>query len=155
MDRPLDLFVPTKSPSHRLKRVEREVRQLLADIFQRQDIPVVWDANRNSVPFPGPVTVTHVKISPDLRECRVGILPLDPKKSDEWSRYAALAAPLIRKSFANRSIFRVVPQFHFYLDPTFETAERLEALLALKRPSSEAEPHDSNPTSHGDHHASF
>lgn len=150
---PLDLFLPAKAPSPRLKRVEREIRQLLAEIFQRQDVPAVWDADRKAVPFPGPVTVTHVKISPDLRECRVGILPLDPKKAEEWEHYVALATPLIRKSFAHRSIFRVVPQFHFYLDPSFATAERLEALLKARHGPEEASPiaEEGNPSENDNH----
>lgn len=129
MTKHLNLFVPTRTPSPRTKRVEHEVRHILAEIFQRQDIPPVRGADRQIVPFPGPLTVTSVKISPDLRECRVGVLPLDPKKSEEMVTYFELATPLIRKSFAGRSIFRVVPHFRFQLDSTFATAERLEALL--------------------------
>lgn len=137
MKQQLDLFVPAKAPSPRLKRVEHEVRQILAEIFQKQDIAPVWNEERELIPFPGPLTVTSVKISPDLHECWIGVTPLDPNKAAATERYLPAAEPLIRKSFAKRSVFRVVPRLFFHLDTTFAKAERLDALLKARSPREE------------------
>jgi ribosome-binding factor A len=125
----LDLFVSQKAPSPRIKRVEKEVRNLLAGILQRNEIPPIFDKNNQLVPFPGIITVTGVKMSMDLHECKVFIIPLANKMIDSVSPYFELATPVIRKVFAQKSKMRFVPNFKFEIDSSFATADRIEKLL--------------------------
>lgn len=127
--RQLDLFIPLKAPSPRLKRVEKEIKQILSEIFQRQDIPPIWDEKGQLIPFPGIITITYVKISSDLQECSVFIMPLANRVVGNIESYFEKAAPLIRKSFAQKSVLRLIPHFKFQLDSSFSTAERIEKLL--------------------------
>ncbi|MDR2464642.1 MAG: 30S ribosome-binding factor RbfA [Holosporales bacterium] len=133
----LDLFVPQRSISPRVKRVEKEIRHLLSDILQRKDIPPIFDTNNNLMPFPGIITVTGVKISADLRECKVFVMPLANKMIDAVLPYFELACPIIRKIFAQKSKMRFVPNFTFEIDSSFATAERIEQLLKESAPSTE------------------
>lgn len=125
----LNLFVPTKAPSNRPRRVEKEIQRLLSEIFQRQELPPIWDQQKQIMPFPGPLTVTNVKISKDLRECRVYVMPLANRHADTVIPYFESAAPVLRKVFAERSTLRLVPHFRVELDDSFATAERIETLL--------------------------
>lgn len=127
--RPLNLFVPTKAPSTRPHRVEKEIRRLLSEIFQRQEMPPIWDDDRKEIPFPGPLTVTEVQISKDLRECNVFVMPLANRQVNAIGPYFERATPVLRKVFAERSTLRLVPNFRVRLDNSFATAERIEALL--------------------------
>ncbi|MDR1598049.1 MAG: 30S ribosome-binding factor RbfA [Holosporales bacterium] len=139
----LNLFVPDRAPSPRVKRVEREVRAILAEIFQRQSIPPVFDKDGQLLPFPGIITVTGVHMSADLRECRVYVMPLANKMLDQVLPYFEHAAPLIRKAFAQQSKMRVVPNFHFEIDASFATCERIDELL---RGNKSDEPYMANET---------
>lgn len=128
----LQLYVPERRESSRVKKVAREIRRILSEIFAEQDIPPVWDAGGAVVPFPGPLTVTDVKLAADLVDCKVFVMPLANRQAEAVEPYFSLAAPLVRKQFAARSVLRLVPNFHFLLDSSFQTAERLDALLAQK-----------------------
>ncbi|MDR0630992.1 MAG: 30S ribosome-binding factor RbfA [Holosporales bacterium] len=125
----LDLFVPTRAPSPRVNRVEKEIRAILSNIFQRQDIPPIFSKLGDVIPFPGIVTITRVKISPDLRECKVFLRPLIGEHAEKVVDYFSVAVPVIRKLFAQQSRLRVVPNFKFEIDLSFEAAERIDELL--------------------------
>ncbi|MDR1907778.1 MAG: 30S ribosome-binding factor RbfA [Holosporales bacterium] len=135
----LNLFVPARAPLPRVKRVEKEVRAILADIFQRQDIPPVFDKDKKLIPFPGIITVTGVHISGDLRECKVFLMPLasnvlhagEHDNAEVILNYFETATPLIRKVFAHQSKMRIVPNFHFEIDSSFAVAERIDELLKI------------------------
>lgn len=127
--RSLNLFVPNKAPSNRPHRVEKEIKRLLSEIFQRQELPPILDENRQVIPFPGPLTVTDVRISRDLRECQVFVMPLANQQARAIAPYFERATPVLRKMFAGRSTLRLVPNFQVRLDDSFATAERIEALL--------------------------
>lgn len=143
----LSLFVPEGKSSPRVKKVAREIRRILSEIFMRQDIPPVWDDEGTLVPFPGPLTVTDVQLSADLVECRVFVMPLANKHADAIAPYFALATPLVRKQFAQYSELRLVPNFHFSLDTSFAVAEKIDALIFQNH---EHLPHSEQEDSHDD-----
>ncbi|GHS92327.1 hypothetical protein AGMMS49949_04330 [Alphaproteobacteria bacterium] len=126
---PLDLFVPQKLPSPRTNRVAKEIQRLLSQLFQRQDLPPVWNESQQIMPFPGPITITEVKVSSDLQACTVFFMPLARQNVEAWHYYFKRATPLIRKQFAKQSLLRFVPSFVFLLDPQFEIEERMDLLL--------------------------
>jgi ribosome-binding factor A len=109
--------------------VEKEIRAVLSAMFQRQSIPPVFNKGGDVIPFPGVVTITNVKISGDLRECKVLVTPFASKETDSIIHYFEKATPLIRKMFAQHSNLKAVPNFKFELDTSFEEAERIDELL--------------------------
>ncbi|MDR0632910.1 MAG: ribosome-binding factor A [Holosporales bacterium] len=125
----LNFFVPEKTASHKVKKAAREVKQILSEIFQRQEIPPVLDKHRVFLEFPGAVTITDVKMSSDLQECTVFFLPFANINAEKTLLYFEAAAPAIRKVFAKKSVFRMVPNFRFELDSNFFIIDRIEELL--------------------------
>jgi ribosome-binding factor A len=76
------------------------------------------------------VTVTEVRMSPDLRNATVFVLPFGADR-DAGDLAAALrhAAPFLRGQLAGEVALRVVPSLRFEADRSFERAGRIEALL--------------------------
>jgi ribosome-binding factor A len=127
--KPLDLFVPEKSTFPRSKRAAKEVKRLLSEIFQKQDVPPFLGPDQQYLTFPGQVTITDVKISNDLKECTVSIVSLANSRTEDVEAYFCQATSLIRKIFARKSTLRFVPHFTFRLDDSFLKVAELEKLL--------------------------
>ena len=111
-----------KAPSQRQLRVGEELRHVIANILERGDIRDPDVAGR-------PVTVTEVSVSPDLRNATVFVVPLGG--GDTASLLAGLkrVRPYLRHEVARAVQLRVVPDFFFAADDTFDNASRIETLL--------------------------
>jgi len=117
-----------KRPSHRPEQVGETIRHVLAEVLVRD----VRD------PRVGRVTVTGVRVSPDLAHARVLVVPA----GDEAGRQQALdglrsAAGFLRSRVARSLTTRTVPELHFELDRGFDHAARIDALLASLRDGDE------------------
>jgi ribosome-binding factor A len=100
-------------------RVSEELREILAE-----EIPKLKD------PRVGFVTVTGVKVTPDLRRARVFYTAM----GDDPARRATAAALRSARGHLRRVIGRqvrmkVLPDLEFEQDDTVETADRIEELL--------------------------
>ncbi|HXV74021.1 MAG TPA: 30S ribosome-binding factor RbfA [Sphingomonadales bacterium] len=113
-------------PSIRALRVAEAIRHALAEILARGEVQDEALAGQS-------LTVSEVKLSPDLREATVFVLPLGD--ADEKPVLAALnrAAPFIASQVAKRVATRFVPRYRFRADARFAEASRIEALLASPR----------------------
>ena len=105
--------------SARTSRVSEEFREILAE-----EIPKLKD------PRIGFVTVTGVKVSPDLRHAWVYYTVM----GDERERRASAAAlrsagPHLRRVIGSQVRLKVLPALEFEEDDTDRTAERIEALI--------------------------
>ena len=109
-------------PTQRQLRVAEEIRHLLAAIFTRGEFrdPALADAQ---------VTVTEVRISPDLRNATAFVARLG--RSDVTDLLPALtrAAPYLRGELAKAMRLRVAPQLSFQADTALEYAMHVDALL--------------------------
>jgi len=110
--------------SRRVQRVGDAVRETIADLLLRD----VRD------PRVGMVTLTDVRMSPDLRCARVAFSTL----GDADARAASLAglrsaSGFIRKEVARRLHLRVAPEIRFEFDPSLESAERISRILQQAR----------------------
>jgi ribosome-binding factor A len=111
--------VNARSEGPRTSRVSEEFREILAE-----EIPKLKD------PRVGFVTVTGVKVSPDLRRAWVYYTVL----GDERERRASAAAlrsagPHLRRVIGAQVRLKVLPELAFEQDDTEETAERIETLI--------------------------
>jgi ribosome-binding factor A len=103
----------------RVERVGEEFREILAEAIQGLKDPRV-----------GFVTVTAVKVSPDLRVAWVFYTVLGDERSKVATR-AALdsAVPHLRRELGRQIHLKVTPELRFEHDDLLETGERIDALL--------------------------
>lgn len=125
----LNLFLPEKQSSPRVKKVESKVKRILSEIFQRDSIPPIRNEEGEFLNFPGPITINHIKISSDLKDCKVFIMPLANINVEKIAPYFEHATPVIRKIFAKQSDMRFIPEFHFILDDKISYIEKLENII--------------------------
>lgn len=118
------LFTPAKAPSHRLLRVGEEVRHILSSLFLRGDFPAPG--------LPTSVTITQVKMSPDLQHATVYIMPLGGQYKEETLAYLKEIAGFLRHQLGKELKAKFTPALRFHIDDSFEQAERIEKLLKEK-----------------------
>ncbi|MFL0205228.1 30S ribosome-binding factor RbfA [Aquirufa sp. 2-AUSEE-184A6] len=106
----------------RQQKFGRQIQKDLSDIFQKEFKEIFGK---------GMVTVTEVKISPDLSvaRCYLSFLLIDDREAvmDELE----IRNKAIRNALANRirKQVRIIPNLVFFLDDTAEYAAKIEALF--------------------------
>lgn len=109
--------------SVRLLRVGESVRHALSNILMRGDIQ---DADLTKTP----ITVTEVKVSPDLRNASVYFLPLGGQNSDVIKKALEKNSAYIRGQLAKMVTMKYLPKLQFKVDPSFDEAGKVNTLLA-------------------------
>lgn len=105
--------------SLRTERMADEIRDILAANFQ---------GGRMNDPRLEFVTITAVKISPDLQVVTVYFRTYDSSKPERAQKGLESAASYLRKQLKVLDIRRV-PELRFIYDSTLESAERIEGIL--------------------------
>jgi ribosome-binding factor A len=113
-------------PSQRQLRVGEGLRHVLAELLTRGHLrePALADAQ---------LTVSEVRISPDLRHAVVFVTELGGELSPERLEALQRAAPQLRGEAARRMRLKYAPDLSFRPDRSFAEAARIEALLAKER----------------------
>jgi ribosome-binding factor A len=111
-----------KPPSQRQLRVAEEIRHVLAGVFARGEIrdPELTDVL---------VTVTEVRIGPDLKRATAFVTRLG--RSDIADKLPALrrAAPYLRAQLAKQLRLRAAPDLSFQADTSIDYAMHVDELL--------------------------
>jgi ribosome-binding factor A len=109
-------------PSARQLRVGEEVRHGLARIFERHELrdPALVDAT---------LTVTEVRMSPDLKHATVFVMPLAGAHAPETLAGLKRGAPYLRGLVAREVPLRFTPTLSFMLDESFDHAHRINEIL--------------------------
>lgn len=112
-----------KPPSQRQLRVGEEIRHALAQPLLRGDLhdPILADAS---------VTVTEVKVSPDLKNATAFVMPLGGGAQSEVLGALADAAPYLRSLVGRAMRLRFTPRLSFKIDPSFDEGDKIDRLLA-------------------------
>src|SRR3954451_18514693 len=125
--------------SQRVERVASEVRGVLGEVLARDGIkdPRVRGA--------GLITVTHVRVSGDLRHARAlfTVHDADAAALERVRQGLDHASGYFRQAIARRLRMKVAPAVKFEVDQVFEQAERVEKLLREERaarPAPNSEP---------------
>jgi ribosome-binding factor A len=101
-------------------RVGEQIRQLLSESLARE----VHD------PGVGFVTLTRVRMSPDLQVARIFYTSIgDDKARAETRRALDRATPFLRRQVGRQLRLRRVPELHFQFDESVESQERIERIL--------------------------
>jgi ribosome-binding factor A len=104
----------------RPERVGEELRQELSMLLLRE----VHD------PGIGLVTLTRVKVSPDLQVARVFYTLIGAEKARAQTKKALdRATPFLRRQIGSRVRLRRVPELIFEFDRSVENQERIEKIL--------------------------
>ena len=132
--------------SQRIERVQGEVRAILGEVLARDEIkdPRVRGA--------GLITVTHVRVSGDLRHARAmfTVHDADAAALERVRQGLDNASGYFRQAIARRLRMKVAPAVKFEVDKVFEQAERVEQLLRDVKTEPERQP-DGDHAAHGEH----
>jgi ribosome-binding factor A len=113
----------SKGPGQRQLRVGEMIRHALAEILMRSEIA--------DPDFDGhDVTITEVKLSPDLRNATIYAVPFG--QGDPETLLAGLVRhhKFLRGELAKRVDLKYMPNISFEIDRTFEEAERIDKILS-------------------------
>ncbi len=111
-----------RPPGQRQLRVAEEIRHVLATLFARTEFR---DPDLAGII----ITVTEVRISPDLKHATVFVTRLG--RSDIGACLPALkrAAPFLRSQIAHEIRLRVAPDLSFQPDTALDYATHIDGLL--------------------------
>ena len=112
-----------RAPSQRQLRVGEELRHALAQLLRPGELrdPALREAN---------ITVSEVRVSPDLKNATAFVMPLAGAGADQIMAGLKRSAVFLRGRVAQMVALRQVPNLVFALDDAFDNAARIAALLA-------------------------
>ena len=108
--------------SQRQLRVGELIKQSLGQIFLRDEakLPILETKN---------ITVTEVRMSPDLKNARAYVIPLGGKDSEKTVNILTEFSHLIRKALSKKIEMKFLPKVSFVSDKSFDYAEKIEKLI--------------------------
>lgn len=110
------------APSQRQLRVGEELRHAVVRIFDHAHFhdPDLAAAS---------ITVTEVRVSPDLKNATAFVIPLGGLQMDRVVAALNRAQGYFRRELGRELALRFVPRIHFSADTSFEYSSRIDALL--------------------------
>ena len=108
--------------SQRQLRVGELIKQSLGQIFLKEEAKVPTIMTRN-------ITVTEVRMSPDLKNARAYVIPLGGKDTDNTVNILTKFSHLIRKALSKKIDMKFLPKVSFVSDKSFDYAEKIEKLI--------------------------
>ena len=108
--------------SQRQLRVGELVKQALGQIFLRDEAKVPILETKN-------ITVTEVRMSPDLKNARAYVIPLGGKNTEKAVSILTEFSHLIRKALSKKVDMKFLPKVSFVSDKSFDYAEKIETLI--------------------------
>jgi ribosome-binding factor A len=115
-----------KAPSHRQLRVGEELRHALSRILARGELrdPSLADLN---------LTVTEVRLSPDLKNATAFVVPLGGSGLEAAVAALNRAGGFFRSRLAREVALRHAPRVAFAADRSFDEARRVDEILERPR----------------------
>ena len=109
-------------PGQRQLRVGEEIRHALSELFMRDEL---HEPELDGMP----ITVSQVKISPDLKNASAYVMPLGGANREAVMDALVRVTPAIRTMLGHKLKLRFTPRLSFRLDTSFEEAGRINDLL--------------------------
>ena len=113
-------------PNHRKLRVGELIKQNLGQIFLKNEAKIP-SLNTELV------TVTEVKMSPDLKSARAYVIPLGGKETEKTVNILTECSYLVRKALSKKIETKFLPRLYFVGDKSFDYAEKIERLIKLNK----------------------
>ena len=108
--------------SQRQLRVGELIKQSLGQIFLRDEAKVPGLETKN-------ITVTEVRMSPDLKNAKAYVIPLGGKDTKKAVDVLTEFSYLIRKALSKKIDIKFLPKVYFVGDKSFDYAEKIEKLI--------------------------
>ena len=108
--------------SQRQLRVGELIKQSLGQIFLRDEAKVPTLETKN-------ITVTEVRMSPDLKNARAYVIPLGGKDADKTVNILTEFSYLVRKALSKKVDMKFLPTVSFISDKSFDYAAKIEKLI--------------------------
>jgi ribosome-binding factor A len=105
--------------SHRIDKVEHLIKEEISLIF----------LHKLQDPVFGLVTITSVKVSPDLKIAKVYISVFQKENRALVLEKAETISGYIRTQLAQRIRLRFTPELKFFIDDTLDYVEKIEGLI--------------------------
>jgi len=111
-----------KPISQRQLRVGEMIKQSLSMIFLKDEAKIPEIITKE-------ITVTEVRMSPDLKSAKVFVLPLGGKNSEEIVIKLKEFSFVVRKVLSKKIEMKFLPKLFFVKDESFDYAEKIENLI--------------------------
>ena len=111
-----------KAFTQRQLRVGELVKQNLGELFIRNEAKIPSINSKM-------ITVTEVRMTPDLKTARVYVIPLGGIDTKETVRILTEYSHLVRKALSKRLDIKFLPKLTFVEDNSFEYAEKIEKII--------------------------
>ena len=108
--------------SQRQLRVGELVKQNLGELFIRNEAKIPTINSKL-------ITVTEVRMTPDLKTARVYVIPLGGIDTKETVKILTEYSHLVRKALSKRLDIKFLPKLTFVEDNSFEYAEKIERII--------------------------
>ena len=108
--------------TQRQLRVGELIKQNLGQIFLRGEAKLAKLETKN-------ITVTEVRMSPDLKNAKAYIIPLGGKDTEKAVDILTEFSPIIRKVLSKKINMKFMPKVYFVSDKSFDYAEKIEKLI--------------------------
>ena len=108
--------------SQRQLRVGELIKQSLGQIFLRDEAKIPNLETKN-------ITVTEVRMSTDLKNAKVYVIPLGGKDTENAVNVLTEFSYLIRKALSKKVDMKFLPKVYFVSDKSFDYAEKIEKLI--------------------------
>lgn len=108
--------------SVRLLKVGEQVRHVISEILTRQQV-------HDDTLSAHTVSVTEVRMTPDLRQASVYVKPLLGEDEEAVLKALRTNTAFFQREVAQRLKLKFAAKIHFRSDETFDEASRIDALL--------------------------
>ena len=116
--------------SQRQLRVGELVKQNLGELFIRNEAKIPSINSKL-------ITVTEVRMTPDLKTARVYVIPLGGVDTKETVKILTEYSHLVRKALSKRLDIKFLPKLTFVEDNSFEYAEKIERIIKKNKDDKE------------------
>tara|TARA_B100001250_G_scaffold279193_1_gene241570 strand:+ start:427 stop:792 length:366 start_codon:yes stop_codon:yes gene_type:complete len=111
-----------KPISQRQLRVGEMIKQALGMLFIRDEVKLTSFSTKE-------ITVTEVRMSPDLKTAKIFVMPLGGKNADGIIIKLKEFSFVIRKVLSKKIVMKFLPKLYFVKDDSFDYAEKIENLI--------------------------
>ena len=111
--------------SQRQLRVGELVKQNLGELFMNEAKIPSFNSKL--------ITVTEVRMTPDLKTARVYVIPLGGIDTKETVSVLTEYSHLVRRALSKRLDIKFLPKLTFVEDNSFEYAEKIEKIIKENR----------------------
>ena len=123
--------------SQRQLRVGELIRHALVEILMRGELR---DPDLEGVS----ITVSEVRVSPDLKNATAFVMPLGGKEVPKVVEALKRAAPFLRRQVGASATMRYMPAISFVADEAFDEGAKIDALLRSAEISRDLSGFDAN-----------